>query len=255
MEAGVGLAAGQGLLDEDVDGDAVLGVHHDEAAVVGGALHGAEDLSVVGVEDAGVRHELFERGHPLFDQKIHLLEGVLVHVRDDHVERVVDRAVALRLRVPGVQALAQAVADALHGEVDDRGGAAPGGGAGAGLEGVGGEGAAERQLHVGVRVHTARDDVLAGGVDGPFGGEGLGGGGAGGGEGRDAAVLHEDVCVGFVGGGDDQAAADHGAGTHVRVAPRCGCVRVRRGFSRPRGASRISAAAPRPFRASSLTAL
>ena len=53
------------------------------------------------------------------------------------------------------------VPDALDGEVDDGGGAAPGGGPGAGLEGVGGEGAAERQLHVGVGVDAARDDVLA----------------------------------------------------------------------------------------------
>src|SRR5690606_6889344 len=180
--AGVCLAAGQGLLHQDVDGDAVRGVHPAPPAVVGGALHGAQDLPVVAVEDARVGHELLEAGDPFVHQEIHLLERVVVHVGDDHVEAVVDGAVALGLGVPGVEALAQGAADALHREVDDGGGAAPGGGPGTGLEGVGGEGAAERQLHVGVRVDAARQDVPAGGVEGVVGGERPGGGGAGGGE-------------------------------------------------------------------------
>ncbi|GGV95384.1 hypothetical protein GCM10010230_10960 [Streptomyces narbonensis] len=58
--AGVGLAAGECLLDEDVDGDAVLRVHHDQPAVVGGALHGAQDPAVVRVEDPRIRHEELE---------------------------------------------------------------------------------------------------------------------------------------------------------------------------------------------------
>lgn len=213
--ARVGLAAGQGLLHEHVDGDAVLGVHHDQAAVLGGALHGAQDLAVVGVEDARVGHELLEAGHALLDQEVHLLQRLLVDVGDDHVEAVVDRAVALRLGVPGVQALAQGAADALHREVDDGGGASPGGGPGAGLEGVGGEGAAERQLHVGVDVDATRDHVLPGGVDDAVAGPGRGGRGAGGGEGGDTAVLDQDVGVGLVGRGDDEATADHGTAAHA----------------------------------------
>lgn len=220
VEAGVGLAAGEGLLDEDVDRDAVLGVHHDQAAVLGGALHGAQDLSVVGVEDAGVRHELLEGGHPLLHQQVHLLERLLVHVGDDHVEAVVDGAVALGLGVPGVQALAQGVPDALDGEVDDGGRAAPGGGAGAGLEGVGGVGAAEGHLHVGVPVDAARNDVLAARVDDVLGGERLGRRGAGRGEGGDAAVLDQDVGVDLVGRGDDEATADDGTAAHAAV-PSC----------------------------------
>ena len=47
-----GLAAGDGLRDEDVDRDAVLRVHHDERAVRCRGLHRAHDLAVVGVEDA-----------------------------------------------------------------------------------------------------------------------------------------------------------------------------------------------------------
>ena len=66
------------------------------------------------------------------------------------------------LRVPRGQPVVHVLAVALHGEVDDRGGAAPRRGARAGLERVGGERAAEGQLHVGVHVDAAGDDVLAG---------------------------------------------------------------------------------------------
>lgn len=107
VEARVGLAARQRLFHEDVDRDAVLRVHHDQAAVLGGALHGAQDLAVVAVEDAGVGHELLEGGDALLDQQVHLLERLLVDVGDDHVEGVVDGAVAVGLGVPGVEALAQ----------------------------------------------------------------------------------------------------------------------------------------------------
>ncbi|CAM5565860.1 hypothetical protein SFUMM280S_00127 [Streptomyces fumanus] len=213
--AGGGLAAGQGLFDQDVDGDAVLRVHHDQRAVAGGALHGAQDLTVVAVEHPGVGHELLEGGDPLLHQQVHLLQRLLAHIGDDHVEAVVDGAVALGLGVPGVQALAQRLALGLDGEVHDGGGAAPGGGAGAGLEGVGGGGAAERQLHVGVDVDAARQDVLAARVEDPVGGERLGGRGAGGGQGGDPAVLDQDIGVDLVRGGDDEAAPDDGTGAHA----------------------------------------
>lgn len=215
--AGVGLAAGQGLFDEDVDGDAVLGVHHDQPAVSGGPLHGAQDLPVVAVEDARVGHEQLEGGDPLPHQVVHLLQGPLVDVREDHVEGVVDGAVAVGLLVPGVESLAQGLAPALHREVDDGGGAAPGGGPGAGLEGVGGGGTAEGQLHVGVRVDPAGDDVLPARVDRTVGRPGLGGRRAVGREGGDAAVLDQYVGVELVGGRDDEAAADEGAMGHVRL--------------------------------------
>lgn len=219
--AGVGLAAGQGLFDEDVDGDAVLGVHHDQPAVGGAALHGAQDLPVVAVEDARVGHEQLEGRDALPHQEVHLLEGALVDVREDHVEGVVDGALAVGLVVPGVEALAQGVAHALDGEVDDRCGAAPGGGPGSGLERVRGRGAAERELHVGVRVDAARDDVLPARVDRAAGRPGLGCRGAVRGQGRHAAVLDQDVRVEFVGGGDHQAAADQGADAHG--SPPTGC--------------------------------
>ncbi len=162
---GVGLAGLVELLGEYVDGRAVLGVHHGQQPGLGRLLHGAQDLGVVGVEDAGVRHEQLEAGDALVDQGVHRLERELVDAADDLVEAVVDGAVALGLGVPGGQPVLDPLAVALHGEVDDRRGAAPGRGAGTRLEGVGGGGAAERQLHVGVGVDAAGDDVLAGRVD------------------------------------------------------------------------------------------
>ena len=87
------------------------------------------------------------------------------------VEAVVDAGLAVGLLVPRVEALAQRAAARLDREVDDRRRAAEGGGPGAGLEGVLGEGAAERQLHVGVGVDPAGDDPLAGRVDGAVGGD------------------------------------------------------------------------------------
>ncbi|CAM5740113.1 putative protein OS=Streptomyces microflavus OX=1919 GN=Smic_68930 PE=4 SV=1 [Streptomyces microflavus] len=72
--AGVGAPLGERLFDQDVDGDAVLRVHHDQAAVAGGLLHGPQDLAVVGVEDARVGHEQLEGGDAFGDEAVHLLE-------------------------------------------------------------------------------------------------------------------------------------------------------------------------------------
>ena len=55
--------------------------------LLGARLHGAQDLAVVAVEDAGVGHEQLEAGDALADQDVHLLERALVDVGDDHVER------------------------------------------------------------------------------------------------------------------------------------------------------------------------
>ncbi len=140
-----------------------------ERAVAGGLLHGPQDLAVVGEEHAGVGHEQLEAGDALVDQRVHVLERLLVDVADDLVEAVVDGALALGLGEPLVEAVAHALAVALHGEVDDGGGAAPGCGPGAGLEVVRRDGAAEGQLHVGVAVDAAGDDVETGRVDDAFG--------------------------------------------------------------------------------------
>ena len=162
----VGLAAGEGLADEHVDGDAVLGVHHDRGAALPGHLHGPQDGAVVGVEDARVGHEQLEAGDALgLGEVPDRLERLLVDAAHDLVERVVDRALALGLGVPVGEAVEHVLARPLHGHVDDRGDPAPRGGDRAGLERVRRERAAEGQLHVRVHVDAAGDDVLAGRVD------------------------------------------------------------------------------------------
>ena len=138
----------------------------------------------------------------------HRGEGVVVDAADDLVEAVVDRAVAGRLRVPGGQAVLDALAVALHGEVDDRRRAAPGRGAGAGLERVDRGGAAERQLHVGVRVDAAGDHVLAGRVD-----DGVDGC-------RD--IRPEQLRAGLQ-HGDDRLAVDEHVGVRCGRSPRRRC--------------------------------
>ena len=165
----VGRAGGDGLLRDDVDGHAVLGVHHDQPAVLRGLLHRPEDRPVVAVEDARVGREELEVRHALGDELVHLRERRVVDVAHDHVEAVVGDGVALGLGVPGVEAVAQRRAARLDREVDDRRRPAERRRARPGLERVLGERPAERQLHVGVDVDGARDDVLAGRVDGLVG--------------------------------------------------------------------------------------
>ena len=165
VEEGIGVPRGNELLGQHVDGGTVLGVHHGEHPAVRGHLHRLEDLRVVGVEDARVGHEELEARDPLVDEGRHRGEGVVVDTADDLVEAVVDRAVAGGEVVPAGKTVLDALAVLLHREVDDRGGAAPGGGAGSRLERVRREGSAEGQLHVRVRVDPAGDDVLSGGID------------------------------------------------------------------------------------------
>jgi len=166
----VGGAGLHGLGRHDVDRHPVLGMHHDQPAVLRGLLHRPEDRPVVAVEHAWVRGEELEVGHALADQRVHLLERVVVDVAHDHVEAVIGDRVALGLGVPGIEAVTQRLATRLDREIDDGRGAAEGGGAGPRLEGVLRERPAERQLHVRVNVDRAGDHVLAGRVDRLVGG-------------------------------------------------------------------------------------
>ena len=101
---GVGLALGDEVGGHDVDRRAVLRVHQDQAAVLAGPEHRAEDRGVVAVEHARVGGEQLEVRDALGDQLVHLGERVVVDVAHDHVEPVVDDRVALGLRVPRVEA-------------------------------------------------------------------------------------------------------------------------------------------------------
>ena len=163
---GIGLAAGERLLHQHVDGDAVLGVHHDHRPALGRGLHRPQDLPVVAVEDARVGHEQLEAADALvLGEVLHRLQRLVVDAADDLVERVVDGALPVGLAVPFGQTVEDVLAVSLHGHVDDGRDAAPRRGARPGLERVAGERAAERQLHVRVHVDAAGDDVLAGRID------------------------------------------------------------------------------------------
>ena len=156
---GIGVAGGDFARRHDIDRHPVLGMHHDQPAVLRGPLHGPEDRPVIAVEDARVSGEQLEVGDPLVNQRVHLGEGVVVDVAHDHVEPVVGDRVPLGLGVPRVEAVAQAPAPRLDREIDDRRGPAERRRAGPRLERVLRERAAERQLHVRVDVDCPRDHV------------------------------------------------------------------------------------------------
>ena len=92
--------------------------------------------------------------------------GSSVH---DHVERVVGHRLARRLAHPVVERVPHRLAAVLDGEVHEAGRAAEGRRDGAGLEVVGGGGAAKRHVEMGVHVDAAGHHVLAGRVDGAVG--------------------------------------------------------------------------------------
>jgi hypothetical protein len=66
-------------------------------------LHGPEYLAISGKEHPRVGHEKLEARHPFAHQLVHLLARLVVHIRHDHVEAVVDGAVAFGFGVPGVE--------------------------------------------------------------------------------------------------------------------------------------------------------
>ncbi len=94
------------------------------------------------------------------------LDRLLVGIRDDHVEGVVDQRAALRERRVVVDDLAQIEPAMLGGEGDQRGVAAEGRRGRGALEGVGVHQPAGRDLlDMGMRIDAARQDELAGRVD------------------------------------------------------------------------------------------
>jgi hypothetical protein len=165
-----GLAAGERLLNEDVDRVPVLGVHHHERAARRGHLHRAEERLVVDLQHVLVGHEELVRGDALLRQRGELLEPLLVgEVGDRDVEAVVDKRLAVRLRVPAVERLRERLPLSLDAEVHVARRAAAGRRALARLEVVDGDRAAERHVEMRVRVDAARQDVFAARVDRPFG--------------------------------------------------------------------------------------
>ena len=128
----------------------------------------AEDRGVVRQQHARIGHEHLVAGDALVRQPAHFRHALFGHVGDDHVEGIVDGGPALGLGVPVVERGDGRRAAGLNGEIDNAGGAAEGRGAGAGLERVRRLGAAERHLHMRVRIDAAWNHQLAGGVDHPI---------------------------------------------------------------------------------------
>ena len=205
----VALAAGECLCNEHVDGDAVLGMHHDERTALRGGLHGLQDLAVVAVEDARVGHEQLEAGDALvLGEVLHGLQRFVVDTADDLAERVVDCAVGCCLVVPLGERVVDVAAVALHRHVADGGDPAPCRRTGPGLEGVRGLGTAEGQFEVRVHVDTAGDDVLAGGIDDPVA---IGGGRAGEVHRSDDLAVDQHVLGDLARGADDGSILDDDA--------------------------------------------
>src|SRR5207253_6038535 len=130
----------------------------------------------------------------------------------DAVEGVVGDGFVVGFLHPGVESLAEGLAFVLDGEVDERGGAAEGGGDGARLEIIGAGGAAEGHVQVRVDIDPAGDDQAAGGVQdegGIFRGE-LGG------HGGDFVAVDAHIGDASIRRGDYRAVADYRVKTHLR---------------------------------------
>ncbi len=82
---------------------------------------------------------------------------------------VIDGGLLIGFFPPGIEGVAHARAFGLNGEIDERGGAAEGGGFSAGFEIVGRSGAAEGHIEVSVDVNTARKEQQAGGINDAIG--------------------------------------------------------------------------------------
>ena len=156
VEIGCDVARGHGLLDEDVDCETVLGMHHRHHPGVSTHLQRPQQLSVVGKKTPRVGHEELDRGDPLaLDQRARIDQSLFVHTAEHLVQRPVDDALTLCLCGTGLERLQHVAAGALFGKVDDRGGAAVGRRDGARLEGVRRHRGAGVELHVHVGVDPA----------------------------------------------------------------------------------------------------
>ena len=119
MVQGRGIAGLERLLDQHIDHGAIFGVHHHQCTVACTLLERAENLSVVREKDTLVGHEEFETRHAFLDEFVHGGERSILHVAQNLVETVVDRAVARGLLVPEPVLVEDVLVRVLHDEVDD----------------------------------------------------------------------------------------------------------------------------------------
>ena len=149
----------------------------------------------------GVGHVHLERGDAGGEHGGDLGADGLVPVVDGHVEAIIAARAAVGLFVPEIEAVLQRLALVRAGEVDDEGRAAVDGAARAGVEVVGGGGAADVEVEVRVGVDETREEQLAGHVD-----DGCAVRGQVFADGEDLFALDQHVGRAGSGGGDDGAA-------------------------------------------------
>ncbi len=128
------LARREELLGEPGDTVVVLGVHHGHGALTARHLEHAQGLAVVELQVVVGEVDL-ERGVAVADQGRQLLaEHLVARLGDDQVEGVVDDRLGAGATVVVLDHRAQRLSPERHGEGDDRGVAATGGGDASGAE-------------------------------------------------------------------------------------------------------------------------
>ena len=161
----VGLARGEGALDEHVDRVAVLAVDHRERVEIAGAAEHLEEEVVADHDRALVGEEDLEGADALLDHRLHVGERAVVGLGDRHMEAVVDVRGAVGAALPLLERRAQPVRMLLDHEVDDAGRPAGRRGARARVVVVDRHRPAERHRHVRVVVDQPGEDVAAARVD------------------------------------------------------------------------------------------
>ena len=149
-----------------VDDAGVLTVEAGDAAQALQLLQGPVDVPVT--DHHGRVGEIhLEGGDALGEHVRQLRPDGLVPVVDGHVEAVVAEGPAVCLLMPQVQPVVQGLPLVGAGKVDDRGGAAPEGRPGAGIEVIRRGGVRHIQVKVGVGVDKAGEEEAAGHVHRP----------------------------------------------------------------------------------------
>ena len=152
------------LLLQQVHQLAVLGMHRGHGPEFECALEAVHQRFVVAHDGILVGHEVLEAVHAFFlHQRAHVGAHLLAPPGDGDVEGIVGRRF-FGPAAPFAVGVHQRLLRVGDHEVDDARGAARQRGRRAGEEVVHGDGAHERQLHVGVRVNAAGQHVLAAGV-------------------------------------------------------------------------------------------
>ena len=163
MPLGGGMTRRQGFGNQGFDHIAVLGVQHDQHAVVAGDPHGSEDVAIREAQAVVVGGEHLQRGDAHPGQGRDLRRDGVIQPGQVHVEGVVDGGF-FGFFVPGLHRFTQR--GEIQGDKIDHGGRpAKGRGFVTGVMVVRGDCAEHGQVEVRMRVHAAGEDEFAGGVD------------------------------------------------------------------------------------------